>query len=1457
MSSLDSSVENVQVYVRVRPPNERELQLGYRPVLDLDQQACTVTVLTKPDATVFTYDHVAGIDSTQEDVFQKVGKPITDTCLAGYNGTIFAYGQTGSGKTHTIQGAGGNADPSQRGMMPRVFQYMCAQIAREERKSGGRVKYSVRASFLEIYNERIYDLLEPNSQSLTLREDAKNGVFVDNLTEVTVSAADEILRIMETGVQNRRVGETAMNRESSRSHSVFRLVLQSTETQDGLTKTRNSQFNMIDLAGSERQKSTAAAGKLLKEASGINKSLSALGNVIMALVAESRTGKQGHVHYRDSKLTFLLRDALGGNSMTHIIACVSSAPDAFGETLTTLKFAQRAKLIKNRAVVNEDHTGSIEALQAENQQLKENIRKLTALQHVNSRRLSVNGCPTAFADFMISPNKEFQEIAWARPPDGLIEESLGREKSWQESNKMLKDKVDLLENLLRKHDKQHLSNKMILKFRERALERMEARLRNESTESGQELLFSELERLQQENKAIREQLECNPGVVAKMVEISTLRLKLNEAESRQEGLTFEERYGLSKEVVELRAEKTRLEADMKSPRKLLSAMTTPHKRAFESFELQRWQREQDFEKQLKTINDELTGAKEEAIGYKAFMEDVDAEKEAALRELRDARSALNEHKTLMEVTRLRHEAEICRLTQKQQQDEEKLMGVYEAEIKALSSANKQSCAQEQSSSFELAIARTKLGSCESELKAMREQHVASLERETVQNERLNGLINKMEGERADFASKLVALGSVNSSLLGEISELKSLLNQSEVLITKLNAEAGDTQAKLGSMTEKLDTMHAQLTESMAQESAARTEADCAEQKLDEGRAEISRLNMNFEMLQEEYDSQEKAYQFQVGELTSQKERTEADLKTCSQDLAKAQEQVKALTEECDSVKKERLYFMAKGTQEEQEASTERQKMQEDIAERTATIRDLNEALESESTSCAQYAEEANLLKQRLDEAQVALKDTRAMLSDVQNQLETRALREQCILEELTEKAEQLLRKEEEVAQLMSDLHGLESELKAKEEESSEEAVRQRQTMAEFEQLSQTLETSKLELDQREAQLGALTEAYQSSQADTAHAREQLKQQLETTFQLQEAVATLQESLASTNQNALTEQAQLSNQITSLKQELKEKHLLLSAQQQELEDERRQQVLNLEERYRALQQRHETSVTAQETQAQKLAVVAHDFEALRQVKEELQSRIEELAQANKKLASQLTAPSKMDEVSRELEIVKTRVGCLNGELKAASERAATFESDANTQILEVARLEALRSSLEAQLKNLNDEKQRLQEECKNCRGEEERAFKEAEGLRQQLSQAQEECARAKSETERMTAEVANLVGHSNPQQKIKVFQKAKEENVVLRTRVHFLELELRKLTKENTQPSDLATKRRVLEPAVGKTAPRIASPSKRLVPLSSHTSSPRSRSVSPVKAHKKVKIFEDPELKKALSDGQTS
>jgi hypothetical protein len=300
-----------------------------------------------------------------------IGQPMAAKCLEGYNCTIFAYGQTGSGKTFTMQGAGLDASSygecEARGLQPRVFEYLFHKI--REHCMDEEVQYLVKCQYFEIYNENIMDLLSPASGNLQIRVDLKQGVFIDGITEEIVTCSEEAIEILKRGANNRHIGATNMNLESSRSHSVFSMTLESKSIQEGMSNIKQSKFHFVDLAGSESQKQTGATGDRLKEASNINKSLTVLGSVINSLV-EIAEGKKVFIRYRDSKLTHLLKDSLGGNSKTCIVANISPSSVSFSETLSTLKFAARAKMIKNRASVNEEASGNIESLKTEISRLK-------------------------------------------------------------------------------------------------------------------------------------------------------------------------------------------------------------------------------------------------------------------------------------------------------------------------------------------------------------------------------------------------------------------------------------------------------------------------------------------------------------------------------------------------------------------------------------------------------------------------------------------------------------------------------------------------------------------------------------------------------------------------------------------------------------------------------------------------------------------------------------------------------------------------------------------------------------------------------------------------------------------------------------------------------------------------------------------------------------------------------
>lgn len=308
----------------------------------------------------FAFDHVLS-DATQAEVFGCTGTRIARDVLAGYTGTILAYGQTGSGKTHTMMGSAG-----QLGIIPRIVDAIFAGIQTADDAIG----FTVKLSYVEIYLERIRDLLKPNSDNLLLSgHPLHGGFFVGGVTEVYVKDARSIIKILHEGGKNRAVGSTLMNHQSSRSHS----ILQMTVSQVHGTMTKSGKLYLVDLAGSERASRSGAVGLRLDEAKKINKSLSALGNVINAI-----TEGMPHVPYRDSKLTQLLQDSIGGNSRTVLVICCSSDQANLGETMSTLRFGERAKRIRNHAEVNVELT--VEELKARLARSEHEVVRLKQLQ---------------------------------------------------------------------------------------------------------------------------------------------------------------------------------------------------------------------------------------------------------------------------------------------------------------------------------------------------------------------------------------------------------------------------------------------------------------------------------------------------------------------------------------------------------------------------------------------------------------------------------------------------------------------------------------------------------------------------------------------------------------------------------------------------------------------------------------------------------------------------------------------------------------------------------------------------------------------------------------------------------------------------------------------------------------------------------------------------------------------
>jgi len=409
------------------------------------------------------------------------------------------------------------------GLIPRTLEYLFARIHAESLSSPTTV-YTVKCSYIEIYNETIYDLLDPSGATCGLREDTKRGgVFVEGCRVCRVDGPQAAYDLFAEGARNRHVAATGMNRESSRSHSVFTLHIQSQQQrgadgssslEDELATVRESRFNLVDLAGSERQQLTGTVGLRLKEAGNINKSLLALSNVINALVETAAGGRPRHVHYRDSRLTFLLRDSLGGNAKTCIVACVGPAAAAAGETLSTLRFAQRAKMIRNKAIVNEAMRGGVPQLQAE-------IRRLQLELAKQKIRLPV---------YDISDDVPMCPVDGDGPSAVLLKGAMQRQVELGKELQHTRTQLEALEELSRRKDCQIQSERLLRKLREAAL----SQRNNPSSDSDDTVRL-----LEEEVQILQEMLQHHPDVVRFALDNTRLRERLGQVEEALGQADFE------------------------------------------------------------------------------------------------------------------------------------------------------------------------------------------------------------------------------------------------------------------------------------------------------------------------------------------------------------------------------------------------------------------------------------------------------------------------------------------------------------------------------------------------------------------------------------------------------------------------------------------------------------------------------------------------------------------------------------------------------------------------------------------------------------------------------------------------------------------------------------------------------------------------------------------------------
>eukprot|EP00092_Neocalanus_flemingeri_P023296 GFUD01025260.1.p1 GENE.GFUD01025260.1~~GFUD01025260.1.p1 ORF type:complete len:971 (-),score=342.32 GFUD01025260.1:289-3201(-) len=486
--------DSIRVICRFRPLNSSEVKLGSKMVMKFpagaDDQCVTI------GGKLYMFDKVMKPNVTQTQMYEATAKNIVKDVLGGYNGTIFAYGQTSSGKTHTMEGV--INDSTLQGIIPRIVNDIFNHIYSMEEN----LEFHIKVSYFEIYLDKCRDLLDPSKVNLAVHEDKDRVVYVKGATERFVSSPEEVFEVLEEGKSNRHVAVTNMNEHSSRSHSVFLINVKQENLEN--QKKLSGKLYLVDLAGSEKIGKTGVEGMGLEEAKNINKSLSALGNVIAALA----DGNKSHIPYRDSKLTRILQESLGGNAKTTIVICASPAAFNEAETKSTLDFGRRAKTIKNVVGVNEELTAEEWKKRYEKEKAK-NVSAKTKIEKLEEELKRWRSGQTVSADEQLNLADIAMEESMTALAPKLDKPSavldLGTSQiSLEERNKLQEERERMYQMLDEKDDEIQEQSQLVEKLKEQMLEQEEL---ISATRRDYGNLTKEMSKIQAENESAKEEVK--------------------------------------------------------------------------------------------------------------------------------------------------------------------------------------------------------------------------------------------------------------------------------------------------------------------------------------------------------------------------------------------------------------------------------------------------------------------------------------------------------------------------------------------------------------------------------------------------------------------------------------------------------------------------------------------------------------------------------------------------------------------------------------------------------------------------------------------------------------------------------------------------------------------------------------------------------------------------------------
>ncbi|XP_013368827.1 PREDICTED: kinesin-like protein KIF15 isoform X3 [Chinchilla lanigera] len=1350
-NQLSHEGDAIRVFVRVRPPAE-----GSRSgSADGEQNLClsvlsstTLRLHSNPEPKTFTFDYIADMDTTQESVFSTVAKSIVESCMSGYNGTIFAYGQTGSGKTFTMMGPSesDNFSHNLRGVIPRSFEYLFSLIDREREKAGAGKSFLCKCSFIEIYNEQIYDLLDSASAGLYLREHIKKGVFVVGAVEQVVTSAAEAYQVLSGGWRNRRVASTSMNRESSRSHAVFTVTVESMQKSSEVVNIRTSQLNLVDLAGSERQKDTHAEGMRLKEAGNINRSLSCLGQVITALV-DVGNGKQRHICYRDSKLTFLLRDSLGGNAKTAIIANVHPGSRCFGETLSTLNFAQRAKLIKNKAVVNEDTQGNVSQLQAEVKRLREQLAQLASGQ---------------------GPQDSFLPGEKSKYKECFLEAMLRFKKSEQEK-KSLVEKITQSEDLILKKEKFIQSYKMIVKLREAYIMRLEKLLK----EPPGSFLAEEQDRLLSELRAevqmLREQIEHHPRVAKYAMENHSLReenrrLRLLEPVKRAHEMDAQTIAKLEKAF----SEASDTEKDNKALRQPSSFTNVEKLKA-----------------QLLQVQTELNNSKQECEEFKELTRKKQLESESEIQSLRKANLNLE---NLLEATKACKRQEVSQLNKihaetlkiittptKAYQLRSRLVPKLSPEIGNFSSTRTQNCSKLDNDILNEPVppemSEQAFEAISEELRTVQEQMSAlqvKLDEESHKNLKLKQHVDRLEHHSTQmqelFSSERTNWTNQQQEHLLQLSILEKQFQDSQTENDLLKSEVRDLRLVLHSADKELSAVkleYGSFRDSQERELGQLSERHLHTQlQLDSVRLENEKLLESQACLQDSYDNLQEVMKFEVDQLSRSLQNYKKENETVKCDLSRLMELYEA--------EKERNNRLSLQFEEDKENSSKeilkvleaaRQEKQKEMAKsehQMAEIQKLEESLlaAEKVTSSLEKSRDADKeviadLTGQIQELRASVCEKAETISTLREELEDMSCKYSSALADTEENQVLIQRQEVEILEL-------------------KETIRLRK-------LSDDIERDMLceDLAHATEQLNMLTEASTKHSGLLQSAQEELARKEALVQELQHELHRKKEEVEQKKNEYNFKMRELEHVMSSAAEYPQspktpphfQTHLakLLETQEQEIEDGRASKTF--------LQQ---LVTKLNEDREVKNAEIIRMKEHLCEM-EKLRLENQQLREKNWLLQGQLDDSDRQKDRS-------DRDHLENQQLKNEQEEEIMRERLAKSRMAE--EMQKMKTDLREVQSALHSREMdclRMAEEVERTQTLEAKAFQEKEQLRSKLEEMYEERERnlqememLRGQVEFLTEENGKLAGHQNLQQKIhyvirlkKEMEKLRAENVVLK------------------------------------------------------------------------------------------